>query len=46
MKRRGLHSPDLADSLVLTMAGDAATALGVGRATWAKPIKRNLQGIA
>ena len=46
MRRRGLHSPDLADAVCLTMAGDAATAMGSKSVSWMKPLRRNLQGIA
>lgn len=48
MRKRGLRSPDLADAVVLTMAADAATAIyGVSaNGSWAKPLKRNLAGIA
>lgn len=46
MKRRGMHSPDLADALVLTMASDAATAMGMATSSWSKPLKRRLAGIA
>jgi phage terminase large subunit len=45
MRRRGLHSPDLADAVCLTMAGDAATAMGSKSVSWLKPLRRNLQGI-
>jgi phage terminase large subunit len=46
MKKRGMRSPDLADALCLTFAGNAA--LVGGRATpWVrgKPIKRSIKGI-
>jgi hypothetical protein len=46
MKKRGMRSPDLADALCLTFAGEAAL-LG-GRATkWisGKPLRRNIKGI-
>jgi len=46
MRRRGLRSPDLADALCLSMAGEAATAMGVKGTGWLKPLKRNLKGIA
>lgn len=46
MRRRGIRSPDLADALFLSFAGDAATALGTPGASWNKPIRRNLRGIA
>jgi hypothetical protein len=47
IKKRGLKSPDLADSFVLTFASDAAVGLygsGAGR-RWNQPLRRNLQGI-
>ena len=46
MRRRGLSSPDLADAVCLTMASDAATALGVGTTSWGQPLRRNLKGVA
>ena len=46
MKRRGLHSPDLADALVLTMASEAATAMGAASTAWSRPLKRGLKGVA
>ena len=46
MRRRGLRSPDLADALFLSFAGDAATALGTPTSHWNKPIRRGLKGIA
>lgn len=46
MKRRGLHSPDLADAVCLTMAGDAATAMGTKTSSWGKPLRRALKGLA
>jgi len=46
MRRRGLGSPDLADAVCLTMASDAATALGVGSTSWGQPLRRNLKGVA
>lgn len=46
MRRRGLRSPDKADAVFLTFAGDAATSLGSQSAHWSKPIRRNLKGIA
>jgi hypothetical protein len=45
MRRRGLKSPDLADSLFLSFAGDGATALGTPTAGWTQPIRRALKGI-
>jgi len=46
MRRRGLRSPDKADAVFLTFAGDAATSLGSPMANWSRPIRRNLKGIA
>lgn len=46
MRRRGLSSPDLADAVCLTMASDAATALGVSSTSWGQPLRRNLKGVA
>jgi hypothetical protein len=46
MRRRGLRSPDLADAVFLSFAGDAATALGTPTANWSKPIRRGLKGVA
>lgn len=46
MKRRGLHSPDIADAVCLTLASDAATAIGGKSTSWSKPLMRNLKGIA
>ena len=43
MRKRGLHSPDLADALVLTMAGEATVAMGLARYPGA--VRRNLRGI-
>ena len=47
MKKRIGHrgSPDYADSFVLTFAGTSATIAGMG-ASWKKPLKRNILGIA
>jgi hypothetical protein len=44
IKRRGLKSPDVADSFILTFAGNAATMLhgGNGHSSWGKPIRRNV----
>jgi phage terminase large subunit len=48
MRKRGLASPDMADAVCLTLAGEAATALygfsSVG--SWTKPLRRGLKGIA
>ena len=46
MRRRGLKSPDKADAVFLTFAGDAATSLGSPTSNWSNPIRRNLKGIA
>lgn len=46
MRRRGLRSPDKADAVVLTFAGDAATSLGAPGVQWNQPIRRRLKGIA
>ena len=46
MKRRGLMSPNRADALVLTFAGNAATAtygIGAGKG-WNQPVRRNIPG--
>lgn len=46
LKKRGMRSPDIADALCLTFAGEAA--LIAGRASrWisGKPLKRNIKGI-
>ncbi len=47
MRRRGLGSPDMADALCLTFAGNAATAL-YGRQhsqNWSQPILRRIPGV-
>jgi len=49
IKKRGLKSPDCADSLILTFAGDAATAMygsTGGSKNWAKPLRRNVPRLA
>ena len=47
MRKRGLPSPDRADSLCLTMAHDNVVALKGGhRSRWSQPLKRNLRGVA
>jgi hypothetical protein len=46
MRRRGLGSPDLADSLCLTMASDAVTAQSGSFKMYRGELRRNLQGIA
>lgn len=46
MKKRGMRSPDFADSLGLTFAGNGAM-VGGRMAVWSsgKPLKRNIKGI-
>lgn len=47
MKRRGLSSPDHADSFLLTFASDAATA-GAARSyasDWSQPLRRRIKGV-
>jgi hypothetical protein len=49
IKKRGLKSPDCADSLILTFAGDAATGMygsSGGSKSWAKPLRRNVPRLA
>ena len=46
MRKRGLTSPDYADAVCLTLASDAATAIGGRASTWGKPLRRNLKGVA
>lgn len=46
MRKRGLASPDLADAVCLTLASDAATAMGGKTSKWGQPLRRNLKGIA
>ena len=46
MRKRGLGSPDLADSFCLCMASDAATAQSGSFQSWRGELRRNLQGIA
>jgi phage terminase large subunit len=46
MRKRGLPSPDFADAVCLTLASDAATAMGGRASTWGKPLRRNLKGVA
>lgn len=47
IRKRGLSSPDLADSFVLTFASDAAVALHGNsfNSPWNKPIRRNIPRI-
>ena len=44
IRKRGLASPDLADSFVLTFASDAGVALhGTSFSSpWSKPLRRNI----
>lgn len=46
MKKRGVRSPDLADALCLTFAGEAAL-IGGRASKWitGKPLRRNLKGV-
>lgn len=48
MRKRGLASPDKADAICLTFAGEAASAIygSAGSSSWSKPIRRNLKGVA
>ena len=46
MRKRGLASPDLADAVCLTLASDAATAMGGKASKWGQPLRRGLKGIA
>lgn len=48
MKKRGIASPNIADALCLTMAGDAVIGLhgSAAGSNWNKPLKRGLKGIA
>ena len=46
MRKRGLNSPDLADSLCLSMASDAITAQSGSFKSFRGELRRNLQGIA
>ena len=48
MKKRGIASPNIADALCLTMAGDAVIGLhgSSANSNWNKPLKRGLKGIA
>lgn len=46
MRKRGLRSPDLADAVCLTMAGQAATALSGRLGSIGGKIRRGLKGIA
>jgi len=46
MRKRGLPSPDLADAVCLTLASEAATAIGGRASMWGRKIRRGLKGIA
>ena len=46
MRKRGLASPDLADAVCLTLASEAATAIGGKASMWGRKIRRGLKGIA
>ena len=46
MRKRGLPSPDYADAVCLTLASDAATAMGGRVSTWGRQLRRGLKGIA
>lgn len=46
MRKRGLPSPDIADAVCLTLASDAATAMGGRPTSWGQKIRRNLKGVA
>lgn len=49
IKKRGLKSPDCADSFVLTFADEAATAIygsSRDRQSWGKPLRRNVPRLA
>lgn len=47
MKKRGLASPDVADAVILTLAGDGAAAMYGRRAGSAgQPLRRRLKGVA
>lgn len=48
IKKRGLASPDIADSFLLTLASDAVIAANASSYTggWNKPLKRNVRRVA
>jgi len=48
IRKRGLKSPDKADSFVLTFASDAAVSMFGASASqkWSQPLKRNLSRVA
>lgn len=47
MKKRGIESPNRADAFLLTLAGEAATAIGGSpkRSNWNKPLRRLVRGL-
>lgn len=46
MKKRGLMSPNRADSFLLTFAGGAAAGAGLTKSSdWKKPLRRGIKGI-
>lgn len=42
MRKRGQRSPDLADALCMTFAGEAATASGAPGTGWSRPLRRGV----
>ena len=48
MKKRGLKSPDVADSFILTFASNATTGLYGAKpgSSWSKPLRRNIPRLA
>lgn len=45
LKKRGVTSPDYADSFLLTLAADAAVGSSGYSSNWSKPIKRGIKGV-
>ena len=45
MKKRGIQSPDSADSFLLTFASEASVGSGNYGSNWGKPLKRSLKGV-
>lgn len=46
MKKRGHPSPNKADAFLLTLAGEAVTAIGGGKqSSWKSALKRNIKGL-
>jgi phage terminase large subunit len=45
LKRRGFRSPDLADSLCLSLSSQAVTLSGGPSLSWGKPLKRGIKGL-